>query len=65
MANYDGPVVFVDGVHYPVKGDGADMKRPLRWNPETGGYRDAETDEPLHNDTHHAQDLTLEPGGEA
>lgn len=59
---YKGDVVFVDGVHYPVKGEGADLSRPLRW--EDGAYRDAEEGEPLHNDTHHAADLELAVGGE-
>jgi hypothetical protein len=65
MASHKGPVVFIEGVHYPVKGDHADLKRPLRWDPETKAFRDAEKDEPLHNDVHHAQDLELEIGGES
>jgi hypothetical protein len=60
---YDGPVVFVDGVHYAVDKDGhANLKKPLRW--EDGGYRAARDDEPLHNDVNHLSDLTLEVGGE-
>jgi hypothetical protein len=72
MNAYKGKVVFVDGVHYPateaekVEGEDdrlhADLARPLRW--DDGGYRDAEPDEPLHNDTHHASDLELPVGGE-
>lgn len=62
MAKYKGPVVFVNGVHYPATDDGHDATRPLRW--DDGGYRDAEPDEPLHNDAHHASDLELEVGGE-
>jgi hypothetical protein len=62
--SYKGDVVFVDGVHYPVGKDGhADLSRPLRW--EDDGYRDAEKDEPLHNDVNHVRDAELEVGGEA
>lgn len=64
MAVYKGPVVFVDGVHYPAKDEGADLTRPLRWIEGDGGYRDAEDGDPLHNDTHHIGDLELEVGGE-
>jgi hypothetical protein len=56
---YTGAVVFVEGVHYPVEGDGADLSRPLRW--EDGSYRDAKDGEPLHNDVHHQQDAGLDP----
>jgi hypothetical protein len=69
---YDGPVVFVEGVHYPatqvesVEGEDdrvhADITRPLRW--DNGSYRDATGDEPLHNDANHQADLELEVGGE-
>lgn len=49
---YDGPVAFVDGVHYPVGDDGhADTSRPLRWVEGTT-YRDADDGEPLHNEVH-------------
>lgn len=61
---YNGPVAFIEGVHYPVgKDDMPDMKRPLR-AVEGGGFRDAEKDEPLHNDVHHVNVLDLEVGGE-
>jgi hypothetical protein len=62
---FEGPVVFVSGVHYPVDedGEGADLSRPLRVA-EDGSWRDAEEGEPLHNDMHHAQHLELDPGGE-
>ncbi len=73
MTEYDGTVVFVDGVHYPatvieeVEGEDprvhADLTRPLRWV-EGSTYRDAEEGEPLHNDAHHEADAELEPGGE-
>jgi hypothetical protein len=63
MKIYDGPVVFVDGVHYPAGDDGADLSRPLRWS-EGASYRDAEDGEPLHNDIHHESALDLEPGSE-
>jgi hypothetical protein len=47
---YDGPVAFVDGVHYPVGEDGhADESRPLR-HVEGATYRGAEDGEALHND---------------
>lgn len=60
---YKGDVVFVEGVHYPVGGDGhADLSRPLRW--EDGSYRDAEDGEPLHNDVNHQREVELEMGGE-
>lgn len=60
---YDGPVVFVEGVHYPIDAEGhADLTKPLRWTPD--GYRDAQPDEPLHNDTFHASMSELEVGGE-
>lgn len=53
-------VVFVDGVHYPINDDGtADLNRPLRWNPETHDYRDAEEGEPLHNDVHHQREVEI------
>lgn len=64
MSAYKGAVVFVDGVHYPASDDGADLSRPLRWIDDSGGYRDAEPGEDLHNDAHHASDLELEVGGE-
>lgn len=64
MSAYKGAVVFVAGVHYPVKDDHADLDRPLRWDPATGNYRDAEPDEQLHNDAHHQGDAELEVGGE-
>lgn len=65
MAKHKGAVVFREGVHYAVDAEGhADLSRPLRWDPDAGGYRDAEDGEPLHNDTHHAVDLELEIGGE-
>lgn len=57
MSKYKGDVVFVDGVHYPSKDGAADLSRPLRW--EDGGYRDAEKDEPLHNDVHHQRDAEV------
>lgn len=61
---YEGPVVFVAGVHYPVGEDGhAELSRPLRWV-EGGSYRDAEDGEPMHNDVHHGSVATLEPGTE-
>lgn len=61
--SYDGAVVFVAGVHYPVdEDDNIDYERPLRW--DDGSYRDADEGEPLHNDVHHANELVLEPGGE-
>jgi len=54
---YDGPVVFLDGVHYPCADEevgGADLSRPLRW--VTGKtYRLAKEGEPKHNDIHHQQ----------
>jgi hypothetical protein len=62
MAKYKGPVVFVDGVHYPATDDGADLSRPLRF--EDGGYRDAEPGEALHNEMHPATEVPLEVGGE-
>ena len=62
MADYEGPVAFVSGVHYPAVDDGFDLKRPLRW--EDGGYRDAVKDEPLHNDVHFVNELELEVGEE-
>jgi len=62
MGKYKGPVVFVNGVHYPAKDDHADLERPLRW--EDGGYRDAESGEMLHNDANFAADVELEVGGE-
>lgn len=64
---YDGPVVFVDGVHYPATNvedheDGerthADLDRPLRWVEGTT-YRYAEDDEPLHGDVHHLNNLEI------
>ncbi len=65
MAKYKGAVVFVEGVHYPVGKDGeVDLDRPLRIDADTADYRDADEDEPLHNDQNHAQDLDLEVGGE-
>jgi hypothetical protein len=60
---YEGDVVFREGVHYPIEDDQVNLKRPLRVA-DGGGWRDAEPDEPLHNDTHHQNDLTLEVGGE-
>ena len=65
MAKYKGPVVFVDGVHYPAKDGAADMKRPLRLDEDGADWRDAEKGDPLHNDMNHAQDLELEVGGES
>lgn len=61
--NYTGPVVFINGVHYPATDDGADLKRPLRWEAGTE-YRDAEKDEDTHNDIHHEAHSTLAPGSE-
>jgi len=64
MAEYDGPVVFTDGVHYPANEDGTpDTARPLRF---VGGalYRDAVAEDPPHNDIHHEADLVVEPGSE-
>lgn len=62
---YNGAVAFVDGVHYPVKKGEANLERPLRWDPDSGSYRDAESDEPLHNDVHRQNELALEVGGES
>lgn len=70
--------MFVDGVHYPAtevdengnedengnKPVGPDLSRPLRWDVETSGYRDADDDETLHNDTHHQAEVEVAPGGE-
>jgi hypothetical protein len=64
MAKYKGPVAFVDGVHYPAKDGHYDESRPLRIDPDSNDYRDAEDGEALHNDTNHAADLELEVGGE-
>lgn len=61
---HDGPVVFVEGVHYPVDNDGhADKTRPLRWV-EGSTYRPEEADEPLHNDVHHQQEVVIVPHGD-
>lgn len=60
---YSGPVVFVDGVHYPAKDGEHDATRPLRLA-DGGGWRDAEEGEPLHNDVNHQNDLELPVGGE-
>lgn len=63
MASYEGPVVFVEGVHYAVGEDGhADKDKPLRW--DDGGYRDAEPGEGFHNDLVESRALELEIGGE-
>jgi hypothetical protein len=62
---YTGPVAFVQGVHYPAGDDGPDLSRPLRWDPEAGGYRAADDGEPLHNDVNHGRDLEIAPGGES
>lgn len=60
---YEGPVVFVEGVHYAVGKDGhADKKKPLRWTPD--GYRDAADDDPLHNDAYGSGLAELAPGSE-
>lgn len=60
---YDGAVVFVQGVHYPIgKDDEPNLDRPLRWDGDH--YRDADEDEALHNDANHLNDLELDPGGE-
>lgn len=61
---YEGDVVFVDGVHYAVKDGQPNLDRPLRWDAESAGYRSAEKDDALHNDTHHLADLDLSPGSE-
>lgn len=63
-SDYDGPVVFVDGVHYPATEDGADLDTPLRRNDTNDGWRVAEDDDPLHNDVHHATEAELPVGGE-
>jgi hypothetical protein len=61
---YDGPVVFSEGVHYPVGEDGHPvLDQPLRVTPD-GGWRPAKKNEPLHNEVHHLQELALDPGGE-
>lgn len=62
---YEGPVVFVGGVHYPVTASlpTGDLSKPLRWSPD--GYRAAEAGEPLHNDVHHARFADPDPGSEA
>ena len=59
---YTGPVVFVDGVHYPVVGDAPDLTRPLRFVEGTT-YRTAEPGDPLHNDTYHEGYAGLEVAG--
>ena len=57
---YDGPVVFGDGVHYPILEDGnADLDRPLRWV-SGSTYRLAEPNEPKHNDIYHKQFVDME-----
>lgn len=63
---YTGPVVFSEGVHWPATKDGHPDKRSngLRVT-EDGGWRYAEADEPLHNDTNHLRDLEVEVGGES
>lgn len=67
---YEGPVVFVDGVHYPATvveehEDGprthADLDRPLRWDADTNGYRDAVDGEPLHNDVYEQRTVGVSP----
>lgn len=61
---YSGPVVFREGVHYPVAADGtADLSRPLRWVAGSS-YRDAADGETLHNDAHHQQFASIEIGGD-
>ena len=61
---FEGPVVFVEGVHYPVGKDGhADLKQGLRLA-DDGGWRFADDDEPLHNEVHHENNVELEIGGE-
>jgi hypothetical protein len=61
---YEGDVVFVSGVHYPVGEDGhADLARPLRRADD--GWRSAGDEEPLHNDVNHQSDLEFEVGGES
>jgi hypothetical protein len=64
MATYDGPVVFVQGVHYPANEEGhADLTRPLR-HVALSEYRDAEEGDVLHNDAYHEADVEVEPGTE-
>jgi hypothetical protein len=56
------PVVFVEGVHYPVGKDGhPDLTQPLRADAENG-YRPAEDGDPLHNEG--ATVVELQIGGE-
>jgi hypothetical protein len=64
MAEYEGDVVFREGVHYPIRDDEADLSRPLRRNAANTGWRDAEDGEPLHNDTFHQSAVELAVGGE-
>lgn len=73
MADYTGPVVFVEGVHYPATviehiedeedRTHADLTRPLRVNPD-GTYRDALPEEELHNDMNHQNEVEMYPGSE-
>ena len=57
---YKGPVVFVEGIHYPVRKDGhADLRRGLRITDE-GTWRFASKNEPLHNETVHAREILIE-----
>lgn len=71
---YVGDVVFVDGVHYAAtthdeddegnKRAHADLRRPLRWDEATSGWRTADANEPLHNDVHHQRIADIVPGAE-
>ena len=62
---YEGPVVFVEGVHYPVGEDGhADLSRGGLRLADDCGWQFASDDAPLHNDVHHLQHVELDVGGE-
>ncbi len=55
---YDGPVVYVDGAHWPVVDGQPDLSSRLLWR--DGVYVYASDDDPTHFELYHRDYVRLE-----
>lgn len=59
--DYYGPVVFVDGKHYPSPNGHADLRQHVLWNAEEGVYKWAKPEDPTHQHLYERNVVELLP----